>query len=91
VLERLADLPGLSCRAMFGGHGLYTQGRFFGIIYRGRLYFRTDEATRPRYQCQGMGPFRPNRRQTLWTYYEVPPAVLADPDELTAWARQAAG
>ena len=51
VLDQLAQLNGLSCRAMFGGYGLALQGRFFGIIHKGRLYFRTDPATAPRYPC----------------------------------------
>ena len=36
-----------------------------------------------------MGPFRPNERQTLKSYYEVPPEVLADPEALLSWAREA--
>lgn len=36
-----------------------------------------------------MGPFRPNERQTLKSYYEVPPEVLDDHEALLAWAREA--
>ena len=36
-----------------------------------------------------MGPFRPNERQTLKSYYEVPPEVLADPEALLSWAGEA--
>ncbi len=36
-----------------------------------------------------MGPFRPNERQTLKSYYEVPPGVLDDREELIAWAKEA--
>jgi DNA transformation protein len=71
---------------MFGGHGLYRGEAFFGIIFRGRLYFRTDEASRASYLECGMRPFRPNARQTLGTYYEVPLDVLEDPRELERWA-----
>jgi DNA transformation protein len=89
VLDQLQDLPGLECRAMFGGHGLYSEEVFFGIIASGRLYFRTRPATRGRYVAQGMQPFRPNERQTLKNYYEVPVDVLEDHEELTAWAAEA--
>lgn len=37
-----------------------------------------------------MPPFRPNARQTLKNYREVPAEVLEDADELAAWARKAA-
>lgn len=75
---------------MFGGHGLYLGQRFFAILYRGRVYFRTDDANRAAYTARGMEPFRPNARQTLGTYYEVPADVVEDPEELARWARKAA-
>jgi DNA transformation protein len=90
VLARLAGLDGLRSRAMFGGWGLYQGASFFGIVYRGRLFFRTTPRARPAYERHGVGPFRPSARQTLWDYLEVPAEVLADEEQLLAWARQAA-
>src|SRR5262245_40485177 len=90
ILARLAGLEGLRSRAMFGGWGLYQGATFFGIIYRGRLYLRTTARTRADYTQHGMGPFRPNARQTLWDYYEVPAEVLANDAVLCDWARRAA-
>jgi GNAT superfamily N-acetyltransferase len=75
---------------MFGGHGLYERQAFFGIIYRGRLYFKTDENSREKYLKLGAKPFRPRARQTLKNYYEVPAQIIEDPDRLAAWARRAA-
>jgi DNA transformation protein len=89
VLDQLATLGAVSARAMFGGHGLYRGAQFFGILHHGRLYFRTDGTTRARYTAHGMQPFRPNTRQTLASYYEVPPEVLDDPGMLVDWARTA--
>jgi DNA transformation protein len=89
VLDQLADLRGITCRAMFGGHGLYQRETFFGIIHKGRLYFKTNATTAPRYRERKMKPFSPNAKQTLKTYYEVPVDVLEDAGELTIWARQA--
>lgn len=90
VLDQLRELPGLTCRAMFGGHGLSHRGTFFGIIHQGRLYFKTSPPLRRRYVMQGMAPFRPNRRQTLKSYYEVPPDIIEDADALVRWAEEAA-
>jgi DNA transformation protein len=90
VLDQLADLPGVTCRAMFGGYGLYLRNTFFGIIHKGRLYFKTDRMTAPRYRDRGMKPFKPTSRQTLKNYYEVPVEVLEAADDLTTWASQAA-
>jgi DNA transformation protein len=90
VLDQLSGLPGLTCRAMFGGYGLYHREKFFGIIHKGRLYFKTDQTTAPRYRDRGMKPFKPTSNQTLKNYYEVPVQILEASDDLTAWASQAA-
>lgn len=89
VEDQLAPLRGLRCKSMFGGYGLYAEDTFFGIIFRGRLYFKTDAATRPVYVRQGMKPFRPSAKQTLKNYYEVSADVLESRDALLEWARRA--
>jgi DNA transformation protein len=90
VLDQLHSLEGVSCRSMFGGYGLYLGADFFGIVYDGRLYFKTDESTREKYREQGMGPFAPGGEQVLKSYYEVPEEIVEDDDELVSWARKAA-
>lgn len=84
VLDRLLPLGEVSTRTMFGCRGLYCGGTFFGIVHGERLYLKTDPATRPAYERRGMGPFRPNARQTLATYHEVPADILACDDQLLA-------
>ena len=89
VLDQLRDLHGVTCRAMFGGYGLYCGSVFFGIVHKGRLYFKTNTTTAPRYRKHKMKPFRPSAKQTLNTYYEVPVYVLEDTGELRIWAQEA--
>ena len=89
VLEQLRDVGPVDARSMFGGHGLYLGEYFFAVVYDDRVYFKTDEESRPRYVTSGMQPFRPNEKQTLKTYYEVPADVLEDRSELAEWADQA--
>jgi DNA transformation protein len=74
---------------MFGGYGLYCGNNFFGIIWKGRLYFRTDAQTRANYAERGMKTFRPRPQQALKTYYEVPVDVLENCDLLVQWAKRA--
>ncbi len=100
VLDQLRARPGFSegraggvdaleCRPMFGGYGLYQGKTFFGILFRGRVYFKTDAESRAVYRDAGMKPFRPRAAQTLTSYYEVPVDILEDADQLVAWARRA--
>ena len=90
VLDQLADLRGVTCRAMFGGYGLYREGTFFGIVHKSRLYFKVTQTTVERYKAHSMKPFRPNAKQTLKSFYEVPVEVIEDPEQLNDWASQAA-
>ena len=89
VLDQLSALGGITSRPMFGGWGIYWKGVIFAIEYRDRLYFKVDEQSKGEYLAKGTGPFRPNERQTLKSYYEVPPEVLADPEVLLSWAGEA--
>lgn len=88
VLDQLYELGQVNCRSMFGGKGLYWKGTFFGMIYKGRLYFKTHSSTRSDYLDRGMRPFQPNAKQILKTYYEVPPDILEDPDQLKVWVEK---
>ena len=89
VLDQLSGLPCLTHRAMFGGYGLYCGSVFFGIVHKGRLYFKSNETTARRYRERKMKPNRPNATQILHSYYEVPVDILEDAGELTLWAQQA--
>jgi DNA transformation protein len=89
VLDQLAAIPELACKRMFGGAGLYSGETFFAILYDGRLYFRTSDATRSRYEQAGMHCFRPSAKQALKRYYEVPANVIEDREEIVVWAREA--
>ena len=89
VLDQLAPLGGITSRPLFGGWGIYWEGVIFAIQYGDRLYFKVDEQSKGDYLAKDMGPFRPNERQTLKSYFEVPPEVLADPEALLSWAREA--
>jgi DNA transformation protein and related proteins len=87
ILDQLRFLDGVESKQMFGGFGLYCNGIFFGIIAADAgVYFKTDAATIDEYKDKGMKPFKPSAKQTLKNYYEVPPEILEDEQQLTDWA-----
>ena len=89
ILDQLRDLDNLEARRMFGSFGLYRDETFFGIVSKGRLYLKVDDATVGEYRKRRMKPFRPNAKQTLKSYYEVPVDIIEDADQLAAWAHRA--
>lgn len=90
VLEQLAALDGLRCKRMFGGYGLYSGEAFFGIVFDGRLYFKTHPDTLAEYLEHQTAVFAPTEKQVLKNYREVPVDILEDSERLLIWARKAA-
>ena len=89
VLDQLTELDSVEARRMFGGYGLYQEETFFGILHKGKLYFKVDESTIGEYRKRKMKPFRPNPKQTLRSYYQVPVEIIEDGDRLAVWAEAA--
>ncbi len=90
VLDQMASLPEVTSRRMFGGHGLYLGEEFFGMVWRGRVWFRTDARSRPEYRALGAVPIPFGDPGGEKCYWSVPEDVLEDPPRLVAWARAAA-
>ena len=89
IMGDLTGLGPIAVRPMFGGHGVDWRDVIFGIVFGGRLYFEVDDPSKGLYVSKGMAPFRPNERQTLKSYFEVPSEVLSDAETLLSWAREA--
>jgi len=90
VLEQLAGVRRVSHRRMFGGVGLYSDDVFFAVIDNDTMFFKVNDETRPRYERRKMPAFAPiPGKPPMRGYYQVPPGVLEDADELTKWANEA--
>jgi DNA transformation protein and related proteins len=89
VLDQLRELDDVEARRMFGGYGVYQDETFFGIIHKGKLFFKIDESTVREYRLRKMKPFRSNAKQTLKRYYQVPVDIIEDADESREWAMKA--
>ena len=88
VIEQLAGVAPEPKR-MFGGVGLFREGVMFGLIADDRVYFKVDDASRPRYLAAGSPPFEYAAGEKTLGYFEVPAEVIEDADELGEWARAA--
>jgi DNA transformation protein len=91
VLEQITRaIPNVRARSMFGGVGIYAGSFFFALIADDVLYFKVDDSNRADFEARGMGPFRPyGERGEVMGYYEVPPDVLEESEQLRAWAEKA--
>jgi DNA transformation protein len=81
-------IAGVTSRAMFGGYGMYKDGKIFAIIADGKLYFKVAESNQSDYEKAGSEPFRytmPSGKEYHMAYWELPPDVLEDREELPKW------
>ena len=90
VRERLAPLGLVSARAMFGGWGIYVDGRFCAIVHRDVLYLKADETSRAQFEAKGSQAFKPfPDKPMVMSYYEAPAEFFEDHQEMLAWGRKA--
>ena len=92
VLDQLAGLRELRAKRMFGGIGLYSGERFFGIVAADELFFKVDDGNRGAYQAEELEPFSyeaAGQKRTIGAYWRVPERLFDEPDEMLEWARAA--
>lgn len=84
LVDDLSSLGEVTSRKMFGGVGIFANGSMFTIVDGdGRVFFRVNDATAPRYVEAG------SEKHSRMPYWSVPHSVLHDPDEIVAWGTQA--
>lgn len=90
ILDQFSAWGDVSTRRMFGGAGLYRHGKIFGLVFDDAAYLKIDETSRGKYAKAESLPFKPfPNRPTMMSYFEIPPDVLENPDELIEWAAEA--
>ena len=90
VLDQLADWGEVRAKRMFGGAGLYRQGKMFGLIANDVAYLKVGELNREDFHQAGSRLFQPfPHKPTTMPYGELPAEVLEDRDELARWAEKA--
>ena len=91
VLDLLSPLGAVTARRMFGGGGLFLDDTMFCLIADDVLYMKADELNRGNFEAVGMPPFDYERggKTVALSYFEVPPDVMEEPDQMLAWARLA--
>ncbi|MDQ0393797.1 TfoX/Sxy family protein [Labrys monachus] len=87
--DLFAGLPQLSIRRLFGGVGLYSEGRVFALGAFEQIWIKADAQTIPLFQQAGSAPFTYQGRTRTVTlpYWSLPDEALDDPEQALKWAR----
>ena len=77
---------------MFGGSGIYAEGRMFALVSDGVIYLKADAHNAPAFEREQLEPFTyatSTGRRGVMSYRRMPDRLYDDPDELAIWARAA--
>ena len=89
ILDQYSDWGEVTSRRMFGGAGLYRNGKMFALIADNVLYLKVDDTNRDKFLAEDSKPFKPYaNKATVMSYYEVPADVLEDSDALIVWSKE---
>jgi len=92
-IEALADWAEVSRKPLFGAIALRRNELVFGMIWKGGLYFKTDDQSVQEYDAAHSGKLtyttNEGRPQALKSHAEVPPEVSEDEEKLRDWAEVA--
>lgn len=88
INDLFVDVEGLKSKAMFGGYGFWKDGKIFGIIAEGKLFFKVGDSNKSDYESKGMKPFSyagHNGKLYEMSYWEVPESIQENHQELLNW------
>lgn len=92
VTDLFAGLGPVKIKLMFGGAGVYFKDQIFALVANERFFLKVSDEARPAFEREGSKPFTfemKGREAVMTSYFEVPPRLLDDTDELAKWARRA--
>ncbi|MBN8534788.1 MAG: TfoX/Sxy family protein [Rhizobiales bacterium] len=81
IEDFFAPVLRVSIKRMFGGHGVYAEGRILAIEADGEIFLKVDDETRGFFESHGSSPFVYEKKagqQMVMSYYCVPVAAYDD-------------
>jgi DNA transformation protein len=88
VFERLGRIQ---TRRMFGGHGVWHEGRMIALVARDTLYLKSDAESAPHFDKLDLQPFTYVRqgKEMPMSYRLAPADLFEDREEAALWGRRA--
>lgn len=92
IEEMFEGLGPVSIRRMFGGKGIYHQGRILALDFRDEILLKADSVSAPDFEAAGCRQWTYEGKKgtpVKMPYWSVPEAAFDDPDEMAIWVRRA--
>ena len=74
---------------MFGEHGLFKDGKVFGMISKDKIYFKDDDLNRDTFIEANLTPFiyKKGKKEMPMDYFSIPDTALEDNEIMLYWAQ----
>jgi DNA transformation protein len=92
IEEMFQALGPVTIRRMFGGKGIYHQGRILALDFRDEILLKADSVSAPDFEAAGCRQWTYEGKKGMpvkMPYWSVPEAAFDDPDEMAIWVRRA--
>ena len=95
IKDLFRGLGPVTVRRMFGGKGIYHQGRIFALEVDGDLLLKADAQSAPDFEAAGSRQWcyegKKAGRPVRMPYWTIPDEAYDDPDVMTVWLGRAYG
>jgi DNA transformation protein and related proteins len=92
IEEMFAGLGPVAIRSMFGGKGIYFEGRIIAIELADEILLKADPVSGPDFAAAGARQWRYEGKKgqaVAMPYWTIPDAAIDDPDMLNEWVTRA--
>lgn len=90
AVELFSALGEIRIRKMFGGAGVYYDGRMFALIADNEVYIKSDRLNDRQFEAQDCPRFHYDKGEgeiIAVSFRAMPETAFDDPEEAVAWAK----
>lgn len=87
IREMFDSLGEITIKRMFGGKGIYHQGKILALEFNGEILLKADAETAPAFAEAGASQwvYDGKNKPVAMPYWSIPEAALDEPEELARW------
>ncbi|MFB2553248.1 TfoX/Sxy family protein [Ensifer soli] len=91
IEDMFQSLGPVTIRRMFGGKGIYSDGRILALEIYGEVLLKADAETAPVFEAAGsrQWTYDGKGKPVRMPYWSIPDSALDDPDDMAQWIRLA--
>lgn len=82
-IDRLSQISGISSKKMFGGYGVFHDGKMFALVNsEGNIYLKADDTIKAKFEDAG------SSQHGKMPYFSLPKNVFNNVETLKVWVEE---